>query len=251
MKKYLILLLFVCIAFSLKAQLAIINDPDGFVNVRKGKGANTAIVGKLYEGQIFALDIEDNGKDEWAPIFFENSHLLHYPNRIKTKEGYLEGYVHKSRITLVSSLPHVSSLPKNRQLTKNTLLIKNDSLEFSIKPFIAKKHIIHYAKVECRNCMPMIDKIDGKVTFGQDGGLPHTEISNIKLSINNENIDIPQDSYNDLFESGVESTNLYFGKKNMIYLYIAQNSDGAGAYSVVWIIQNRKLIGRYVDNSND
>jgi hypothetical protein len=64
-----------------EGQPAVINDPDGYTNIRSGEGANYNILGVVYEGEVFYA-IRNNNNDWW---------------RIKTKNGII-GYMHKSRI---------------------------------------------------------------------------------------------------------------------------------------------------------
>lgn len=62
-------------------QPAVINDPDGYTNIRSGQGTNFNILGVVYEGETFYA-IRNNSSDWW---------------RIKNKNGII-GYMHKSRI---------------------------------------------------------------------------------------------------------------------------------------------------------
>lgn len=39
-----------------QAQLCIINDKDGYTNVREKASQNSKIVGKVIENQVFAID---------------------------------------------------------------------------------------------------------------------------------------------------------------------------------------------------
>jgi Bacterial SH3 domain len=66
--------------------MAVINDPDGYVNVRTGPGTATAIAGTIRNGEEFA--VSPDGSAWW---------------RVRTAAG-VSGYVHKSRIVLRSTL---------------------------------------------------------------------------------------------------------------------------------------------------
>ena len=68
------------------------------------------------------------------------------------------------------------------------------------------------------------------------------------ISINRENIAMPRDSYRDIYEPNLTNLEIYWDKKGNIYLYMPDNSDGAGGYDVVWIITNGELVKRYVDS---
>ncbi len=247
---------FTGILTSTQAQLAIINDPDGFVNVRKGKGANTEIVDKLYENQIFSYDSESI-KDLWVKVLFENTCFTDYTTGNIKKVGSApyaptEGYIYSNRFIPIENLPHIDKAINHRQVSINKVIIKNDSLLLTLttKAFIVKEHKITKSG-SCSNCDAGIAKIDGRQFYGTDENMPHNELSGISLKIHGQVVDIPPYSYNDLFEPNINSMNVYFDKKGNIYLYMSQNSDGAGSYSAVWLIKNRKLVSRYIDISND
>ena len=84
--KYLNLLILFLTFSQLSAQeQGIINDPDGYTNVRKDKGANYEVVGRIEEADKFLYYPNDNSN--WW--------------KVKTTPSYgqsVEGYVHKSRI---------------------------------------------------------------------------------------------------------------------------------------------------------
>ena len=61
---------------------AVINDPDGFVNIRTGPANTTAIAGVIRDGEIFTVT---PGSKAWWPV--------------RTTNG-TTGYIHKSRVAL-------------------------------------------------------------------------------------------------------------------------------------------------------
>lgn len=84
--KYLIFLILLLTFSQLSAQESgIINDPDGYTNVRKGDGATYEVVGKIEESDQFHYYPDE--KSSWW--------------KVKTTPSYgrpIEGYVHKSRV---------------------------------------------------------------------------------------------------------------------------------------------------------
>jgi len=95
-----------------QSELAMINDPDGFVNVRADKSADSEILFKIKETEFF---LSEPTADNWWKI--DNFH---------TKTGF----VHKSRIQLIKDLTE----EKKRDLIINSInglydyRIKYDSL---------------------------------------------------------------------------------------------------------------------------
>jgi hypothetical protein len=239
--------------FSLKASgqysLAIINDPAGFINVQRDKNPKSQVVGRLFDDDVFNFDVQDQN-DEWVEIYFSTpfnklkpeqrdyyTKELHY----KRSEVALAGYVLRNRITPLENLKKISD--QKLIPTHNDLKFQNDSVSFEIElnAFAAVDHDIDEGG----------NNIDGTYAFGVFGNVPKTEIKKIALKINTTTVSIPKRDYKDLFEANLELINLYVDKRNVIYIYMPWNSDGAGAYDAVWIIKNKKYLKRYVDNSND
>lgn len=76
----------------------IINDPDGYVNVRKGEGVKCPIVGKVMTDEVFLFT--PNYYSDWW--------------KVQSLDGSIEGYMHKSRITPFGTLPE----EKKKELKK-------------------------------------------------------------------------------------------------------------------------------------
>ena len=246
--KFLTILSLLLIAVSAKAQLAVINDLDGFVNVREAGNINSKIVRKINTDCIVLYDGESDD-NEWKNIFYspENTMIFSKSNNrgIVLKKDYITGFVNGSRITPIDKLPLM-------KFERGIGYVgSKDTLNFSIKtkPFSAKSHKIAKSDDGCKNCSKnFVDKIDGKQPWGIDGNLPTREIYKIVLLINKVQVEIPFESYNDLYQPNVENLQIHYDKKGIIYLYMPNNSDGAGGYDIVWVVSNGKLIKRYIDN---
>ncbi|MET4084228.1 hypothetical protein ABIB40_004202 [Pedobacter sp. UYP30] len=115
-KKYLLSIIFVFCSLSLLAEnkLAIINDPDGFTNVRSGQGNEFPVIEKINKGDFFYCDLSAN--NEWIKIV-----------AMKWKDGIqVEGYIHRSRIQLVEKLDNLKQKELIKQiLTEQRVLAEN------------------------------------------------------------------------------------------------------------------------------
>jgi len=69
--------------------VGLVNDPDGYVNVRAGMSKNSSIVGKL----------EPEFIDREAFYFYRTSDV----NWLKVDMDELKGYIHKSRIKIITN----------------------------------------------------------------------------------------------------------------------------------------------------
>ena len=91
-KYYILTILIVFCTETLFAQnkVAIINDPDGYVNVHSGPGKNFPIISKINKDEFFYCNITKAGK--WVKISEMN------------EDKEIEGYVFRDRIRLAENL---------------------------------------------------------------------------------------------------------------------------------------------------
>ena len=147
MKTIIAFIFFFNVYFFAKAQsFAIINDKDGFVNVRKDKNINSPVVGKLNNDDIFGYDPHDNS--DWIEI---------YAQHLENENGQsIDGYIHKSRIFPLSNLKSL----KNIKSFKDSCVAINDSLKVTIKSklFNPKKHKLTYYRSDS-NILTKIDDL--------------------------------------------------------------------------------------------
>ncbi|MFD0749616.1 hypothetical protein ACFQZS_05640 [Mucilaginibacter calamicampi] len=234
MKISIILTAILCISISVNAQTyAIIKDGDGYTNVRKGGNTKSDIIGKISNDAIFSFDYEQLAgakKPEWVEIY-----------QMSEKGGSINGYIHKNRILPLSSLKHIAAKIQGN----NSAVIQNDSITIKVTSagFIAKNH-----KLTLYHKSPYYEKIDGKKIWGVDGGLPKKTISVLSVIINGSSLYIPKAALSNLFEPNFNTLTVYFGIDNKLYIQM-NNSDGAGGYTVIWVIKDGKYQRRYVDNS--
>lgn len=83
-----------------------------------------------------------------------------------------------------------------------------------------------------------MEKINGDEIWGTDGDVPRMQYGKAILHIGSNKVDLPIDN---LFEPNLDFTSVYIDKKNNIIYVSALNSDGAGGYAVLWIIENGKF----------
>ena len=92
-KIYILTILFFYCSLTLFAEekLAMINDADGFTNIRSGKGKEFSIIATIDKDEFFYCEMTE--KDEWIKII-----------ALKWIKGKMvEGYIHRSRIQLVEN----------------------------------------------------------------------------------------------------------------------------------------------------
>ena len=200
-------------------QFGIIADKDGFVNIRNSPKISNNIVDTLTSGQI-VFCLEEEG--EWRPTSY---HL--------NGQHCKSGYIHKSRIKLIDDF---NKIPYDK-LTDSIVTFKKDSIKLVITKtkFNPRNNKLQYHK---GNPSSWLEKINGKEIFGVDGNVPKNQYGQITLTFGKEKIQLPIDN---LFEPNLDYIAVNIDEKNKTIYISAMNSDGAGSYAVLWIIENGKF----------
>ncbi len=210
----------------LYAQFAIVSDKEGFVYVRSSASIGKNIVDTLKNQHlIFIIETENN----WINIDYKGR-----------KGDEKNGYLYKDRFSLISALP---SVPQKRQ-TKDSIIFagKNIELILTQESFIKDKHNITYSNIEKTH----ITLIDKQEYFGTDGGLPQMKYASILLRIDNQEIKLPRAALQNLYEPNLSNTTINFDKRTNTFFITSLNSEGAGAYYVIWKIVNGVYVERLV-----
>lgn len=223
-------LFFTLLLFSstIKAQFAIVDDPDGFVYVRSGAGKNFPVIDTLKNRDLI-YQYED--ESSWMNIDYQLS-----ADKAKT---FKSGFVHSSRLKLVESF---TEIPRT-QINDSLIQFKWDTCQLIIKEkyFNPRKHRFSYFKLEGQDSV--ISKIDGLDPWGTDGDMPKTQYGKCQLSLGKKLLDLPVKT---LYNPNLHLTNLYIDRtSNTLYLS-AFNSDGAGGYVVLWELRNGTFYQQFI-----
>ena len=127
-KRYILTILsFLCtLTIFAERKLAIINDPDGFTNVRSGQGNRFPVIATIDKDEFFYCDLTT--RDEWIKII-----AMKWQN-----SKQVEGYIHRSRIRLVENLDHKKQKELITQiLNRQKILADNFQTAWKTKDSIA------------------------------------------------------------------------------------------------------------------
>ena len=203
---------------------AVINDKDGYVNVRKEKSVHSKVLKKLDNNTlIFVLEYDKAQEGNW--IYADN-----------------EGYIYNDRVKWIHNFPQIA-----KGIAKgNTIVFEGKEIQvvLSTEKFDKSKHSFKYHK-EYRD---VIEKIDGKLFWGTDGNMPKREYKSIEVKIRGKQVFIPQSAYSDLYQPNLYTglNFVYYDKDSDILYIVANNGDGAGAYMVCWQIEKGVYKGRKI-----
>ena len=201
-------------------QFAIISDKDGFVNVRSTAKIENNISDKLENGFV-VYSFEPTGN--WINIDYKK----------KGKES--GGYIYKDRIKFVTDF---IKIPQKSNIN-GILKLENDKVKIEIieTKFIKENHKLTFVK----NSNSLLDKIDGSQIFGADGNIPRRQYKSIKVKLDKTIIELPNIALKNLYEPNLENHQANYDEKNDILYISSMNSDGAGSYEVIWVIEKNKF----------
>ena len=227
MRKLVVPFLLFCqfvVAQAIEGGFAVINDKDGYVNVRKEKSVHSRVLKKLDNNTLIFVFVYDKAHDgNW--IYVDN-----------------EGYIYNDRVKWIEELPKVAKGVEK----KNAIHFsgKDISVTLTSQKFDKSKHSFKYNKED----PDAIEKIDGKTFFGTDGNMPKEAYKSIEVKIRGKQVSIPQSAYSDLYQPNLytDLNFVYYDKDSDILYIVANNGDGAGAYMVCWQIEKGVYKGRKV-----
>ncbi|MBC5775485.1 hypothetical protein H8S95_15515 [Pontibacter sp. KCTC 32443] len=217
-----VLIILTCLFYqSAFAQFAIISDKDGFVNIRSSPKDGNNISGKLLNGEVVFCF---KGGNTWLPIDYD----LSRENK--------SGYIHKTRLRFIQNFTKVPC----QVLTDSNAIFKTDSLTIRITkvPFNPKNNKLQFHKGDSSNNeTSYLEKVNGKEIWGTDGNIPKKQYGQILLQLGKDKIYLPVEN---LYEPNLDYTSVTIDSNKTIYLS-ALNSDGAGGYAVLWIIEKGRF----------
>ena len=242
MKRFATIILVFAFSLNANCEYAIVKDKDGFVNVRESQSISSKIFGTIKDGEIidvFAANDEptdvwygvsflvpkskvDTNKDEWAGY------------KIGTDSIWVTGYVHKSRLKLVSEMDEFKG---HYRSSKEYFSFTNDSINLKImfEPFKLAEHKI------IRDQYGDFKLIDGQEPLGVINLIPEYFIKKVELTINGESVKIKKQLYRNMYEIDQSYIRLRIFNGD-IYLDMPHNSDGGGSWEALWVIRNGKII---------
>ncbi|WP_294733759.1 hypothetical protein [uncultured Flavobacterium sp.] len=201
-------------------KFVVINDPkDSTVNLRNESNTKSYINERLANGTTMFAFEKENG---WVYV---ECH----------EDEYKAGYVHESRVKLITSFTEVKPTLKE----KNSTTFKNKDVLVRItkQDFVKSEHDYVFENESKYS----LETIDDKKPWGTDGIIPHNEYKNISVKISGNTISLPKKYYRDLYEPNLNLTSIYYDEINDTLYIIANNSDGAGAYAMLLTIKHKKF----------
>ena len=225
MKFFILLFLLISdIVFAQEEAFAVINDKDGYVNVREGKSAQSKVLKRLNNKTIVFVYNYDKATDG---------------NWIYTDE---EGYIYNDRVKWIHKFPIIA-----KGIAKgNTIVFEGKEIQVVLTSgkFDKSKHSFEYFK----DSPTGIEVIDDELPYGTDGKMPTTEYRSIEINIHGKRVSLPKDAYSDLYEPTflTDHNSVYYDKESDILYIVANNNYAERPYKVCWQIEKGVYKGRKV-----
>ena len=222
MKFFVVLLLLISdIVFAQEEAFAVINDKDGYVNVRKGKSAQSKVLKRLNNNTIVFVYNYDKATDG---------------NWIYTDE---DGYIYNDRVKWIHKFPIIA-----KGIAKgNTIVFEGKEIQVVLTSgkFDKSKHSFEYFK----DSPTGIEVIDDELPYGK---MPTTEYRSIEVNIHGKRVSLSQDAYSDLYEPTflTDHNSVYYDKESDILYIVANNNYAERPYKVCWQIEKGVYKGRKV-----
>jgi hypothetical protein len=159
---------------------------------------------------------------------------------------------------LILAFPHRLTSQTERDTFRDTVVVGRDVITVFMNsiPFQARSHRIDSSKTEFGvatfgdDSLYLMGRIDGRPIFGTDGDLPRSEIGRLEVRWNKMLISIPESLYADCFDPSFNQDprmiELVASEDGSHVLLEMHGSDGAGAYTVWWIISRNGKHSRFI-----
>ncbi|MDX2069300.1 MAG: hypothetical protein SFV55_12820 [Haliscomenobacter sp.] len=225
---YFFLMAFVVYGTRVCGQFALIHDAEGFVNVRSEPEFKNNVIDTLHTGRVVWC-FEKVEKKDWYNVDYCK------------KGNFLNGYIHKSRLKLITDFERIPV--KNE--TKDQVIFQKDSIKVTIlrRNFIAAEHKLLN---KTNSGLKYLAEIDNEQIWGTDGGIPKIQYKSITVDFGRRKTELPDSALKNLFEPNFNFTEVHCDRKGDKLFINAMNSDGAGGYVVLLIIEKGQYKSRMV-----
>lgn len=217
------------------SNFAEIVDKDGYVNVRNEANSQSEIIGKINSGEIVYIFNIGDYDGNWLNIDF------------KKGDSVLTGFIHKSRLKPISEYEYIP--PVSKVENEAEFYYRNIKVIIKSEPFNYQANEKYFTEEQLHDDY-VVQKYKGQEIWGTDGTIPRTHYTSITVRIGNQIIEIPKKEIENLFNVNNELASCYLNEKNETLYITLKNSDGAGSYEVLFIIEKEKYKGRKVYYSN-
>ena len=206
------------------AQIGIINDADGWTNLRVAPKGNADVLWRIPDNITFWYDDDAyEAGARWIEVIIPSDTLTHAPQTSYVDEELLLGYVHRSRIRDLDDLK-----PYTGQAFSFKYVLEDFNPAGRELDYLGETVLLY---------------IDQRHPWGTDGNLPRVAVKSIEATYNGRELKVPTYWFADLFECTNKLTITQAGDNFFVHQW---NSDGAGGYQVTWVFSDNGVERRII-----
>ncbi len=208
----------------------IIEDPDGYVNVREAGSIGAKVVGRIDEGKSVWVYTDESVN--WCQVAYLNNGVESH------------GFVHGSRIRMLTTFKKFA----DGKESPNRITFSQDKTEIEITSEAFNSDGVTISRARNDGGGSWIDKIDGQPFYGTDGGLPKTKYRSITIRNDSSELSFSSKVIGDLYQPNLTNNSIdVFRDERSGDLYLSCfNSDGAGGYVVLFCVTKGNDVDRLV-----
>ena len=211
---------------TVQAQLAIIQDKDGYTNVRDSGDINASVKFKVLHGQVMELGYYEGEEPLWIPVKIGGD--VSESECYRHQRTFRSGFMHGSRVLKFKDIPNTFIGKKD----KNQAIV--DTLNLQVVLTIEEN--VEGPEEICR--------------LGSDMGVgaPSNHLTNLEVTHNGKKLSIPQTALEYLYHVDLKTLSVH-EYQDMLLIKIGTHS-AAGYYECAWVFQNDQFRERYVYYGN-
>jgi hypothetical protein len=203
--------------------LRIVEDADGYTNLRAGRSTEATIISKVLSGGVVAIDASSQGP--WAEVVSETG-----------SAG--KAYLHTSRLRSLKGWKEITSEAAD---SAKSVTLKSKTLEATVTSTPFQKESFKITQSKNNGVL-----VNGASPWGTDGEMPQ-RVLQLTIKHLGKELALPAAVTQNLFQPNLSTLQLLISTDHPDHVLVMMaNSDGAGAYTVVWSFQNGVYKGRAV-----
>jgi hypothetical protein len=209
----------------------IINDKDGYTNIRKEPNGKSEIVGKVIKYELFTSmegceDIEISPASVPWLFVCDNNNVC--------------GYIYKKNIMLVYRLPELNKKTNfNESTTTSVMTRMNDSIRVSME-IILVDTMAYIGDLKKRFNFRYGD-------FEDEYSCPTKKLNKIIINYKDKTTILPKDKFQNYYYE-IRDMDVYIGKEEELYIGFSGGGD-ASAYLAWFVIVNGEITQEFVKTS--
>ena len=217
------------------ADYGIIQDPDGFANVRTSDSLKSKVVDKLKNGEVVSCSFEqgERGDSSFCAALYDSNGRVDF------------GFIHKSRVNFFNGFQKWKFI----KTISNEAIYRSGENQIRIIVQPAQITIKDFKKTE-----QSYTHYKNKPFFGTDGGFPEDrmyQLREIHVLYNGKTTIIPQQNLEQYFFPNTPSakgglndheTAEIYSKGHDVYILNSLSNGGAAQYTMLLHIKDGKLI---------